>query len=339
MCTGIRLTATDGTVVCARTLEFAVDLESEVLVLPRGLARAGVTPDGRNGLSWMTKHASVGANGVGLPFIFDGLNECGLSVGTFYFPGSAGYMAYRTSEAANTIAPWQVGSWLLETCASVDEVRARIGEVVVPAVVLEAWGFSPPVHYVVHDASGSSLVIEFIDGVIHLHDNPLGVMTNSPAFEWHMTNLRNYVNLSYESATTLHVGPIDLAPLGQGSGMLGLPGDFTPPSRFVRAAAFSRTVLPSATGDEAVLEAFHILNNFDIPRGAARGTERDEHGNAPADYTTWTSANDLAARRFYFRTYDSSRIRQVDLMKMDLDAGEIVALSMGGAEPFEPLGA
>jgi choloylglycine hydrolase len=89
--------------------------------------------------------------------------------------------------------------------------------------------------------------------------------------------------------------------------MLGLPGDFTPPSRFVRAVAFSQSVLPSQTGDEAVVEAFHILNNFDILKGAARDLQKDSHGNIVADYTLWTTANDLKRKRFSFRTFDSSQ--------------------------------
>lgn len=119
--------------------------------------------------------------------------------------------------------------------------------------------------------------------------------------------------------------------------MLGLPGDFTPPSRFVRAVAFSQSVLPSKTGEDAVLQAFHILNNFDIPKGAARDEKKDKHGNILADYTTWTSANGLKRKRFYFRTYDNSQIRMVDLMKMNLDAQEIVAISMKGKEVVKEL--
>ena len=116
--------------------------------------------------------------------------------------------------------------------------------------------------------------------------------------------------------------------------MLGMPGDFTPPSRFVRAVAFSQSVLQPKTGDDAVLTAFHILNNFDIPKGSAREAEKDEHGNILADYTIWTAASDLKAKRFYFRTYEDSRIRMVDLMKMNLDAKDIVTFSMHGEETF-----
>ena len=336
-CTGIRLIAADGTVVHARTLEFGIDLQSDVITVPRGYARTGSTPDGKEGLKWRTKYASLGANGAGLPFIFDGLNERGLAVGSFYFPTTAGFMPYSAADAGKTIAPWEVGSWILENFATIEEVKANIGKITVAEVVFKGWGFVPPVHYVVNDVSGKSIVIEYVGGKLNVYENPLGVMTNSPAFDWHMTNLRNYLNFSLTNLPPVQLGPIKLTPFGQGSGMLGLPGDFTPPSRFVRAVAFSQSVLPSKTGIDAVLQAFHILNNFDIPKGAAREQEKDDHGNIVADYTLWTSVNDLKAKRFYFRTYQNSQIRMVDLTKMNLAAKDISKISMQGDEVIKSL--
>ncbi len=336
-CTGIRLTAEDGTVVYARTLEFSLNLDSNVIMVPRGYARTGTTPQGENGLKWTSKYASLGANGVGMPVVFDGVNEKGLAVGLFYFPTTAGYMKYHAAEASKTIAPWEVGSWILENFATVEEVKQNIGRIAVAEVVFKGWGFVPPTHYVVHDASGKSIVIEYIEGILHVHDNVLGVMTNSPAFDWHMTNLRNYVNFSLVNVPPVKVGSITLTGLGQGTGMLGMPGDFTPPSRFVRAVAYSTSVLPSKTGEEAVLQAFHILNNFDIPKGTAREEQKDAHGNVIADYTIWTSASDLKARRYYFRTHENSQIRSVDLMKLPLDAKSITTFSMKGPEVIKSL--
>jgi choloylglycine hydrolase len=336
-CTGIQLIAEDGTVVYARTMEFGNDIQSEVMMIPRGYARVGTTPDGKEGLKWKAKYASVAANGVGLPVLFDGLNEKGLAAGMFYFPTSAGYMPYTAADAGKTIAQWEVGSWILENFASVEEVKANIGNIVVPAVVFSGWGFAPEAHYIVHDASGKSIVIEYVGGKLNVHDNPLGVLTNSPTFDWHMTNLRNYLNFSMTNAPPVQLGSVKLLPTGQGSGMLGLPGDFTPPSRFVRAVAFSQSVLKPKTGDDAVMEAFHVLNQFDIPKGAAREQEKDAQGNILADYTIWTSANDLKAKRFYFRTYENSQVRMVDLMKMNLDAKDITKISMKGAESITSL--
>jgi choloylglycine hydrolase len=105
----------------------------------------------------------------------------------------------------------------------------------------------------------------------------------------------------------------------------------------VRAVAFSQSAFPSKTGQDAVLTAFHILNQFDIPKGAAREHEKDAQGNILADYTIWTSASDLTTRQFYFRTYDNSQIRRVDLMKMNLDAKDIVKMSMQGGEAISPI--
>jgi choloylglycine hydrolase len=336
-CTGIRLIAVDGTVVHARTMEFAIDIHSDVMMVPRDYSRTGTTPDGKEGLKWKVKYASVGLNGLGLPVLFDGLNEKGLAAGMFYFPGSAGYMPYTANDAGKTIAQWEVVSWILENFANVEEVKANIGNIVVPTVVFSGWGFAPEAHYIVHDASGKSIVIEYVAGKLSLSDNPLGVLTNSPSFDWHMANLRNYVNFSMTNVPPVQLGSVKLVPFGQGSGMLGLPGDFTPPSRFVRAVAFSQSVFPSQTGHDAVLEAFHILNQFDIPKGAARENEKDEHGNIQADYTIWTAASDLKAKQYFFRTYENSQIRMVDLMKMNLDAKDIVTISTKGDEVIKPL--
>ncbi len=244
-------------------------------MIPRGYARVGTTPDGKEGLKWKAKYASVGLNGAALPVLFDGVNEKGLATGTFYFPTSAGYMPYAPSDAGKTVAQWEVGSYILENFASVEEVKAHIGDIVFPSVVFAGWGFAPETHYIVQDSTGASIVIEYVGGKLHIHEAPLGVITNSPAFDWHMTNLRNYVNFSIDNVPPVKLGPIVLKPFGMGTGMLGLPGDFTPPSRFVRAVAFSQSVLPSKTGHDAVLEAFHILNQFDIPKGAAREHDND----------------------------------------------------------------
>jgi choloylglycine hydrolase len=336
-CTGIELIAVDGTIVHARTLEFGIDLKSDVIMVPRGYSRTATTPDGKPGKTWISKYASLGANALGMPVLIDGLNERGLAIGLFYFPTSAKYQTYSPTDADTTIAPWELGSYMLENFATVDEVRANLPNIVVPGVVLAAWKFSPPAHYVVHDATGKSIAIEYTDGRLNIYDNPLGVMTNSPAFDWQMTNLRNYVNFSLTDLPPVKLGSVTLAPFGQGTGMLGLPGDFTPPSRFVRAVAFSQSVLPSQTGYEAILQAFHILNNFDIPKGASRGRDKDEHGNVVADYTIWTSASDLKAKRFYFRSYEDSQIRMIDLTKQKLDGKDVVTWSMKGGEVVREL--
>lgn len=333
-CTGIRIKAKDGAIIAGRTMEFAADLRSNIIVVPRATEFIGTAPGNKPGLRCKSKYGSVGANGFDLPAIVDGLNEKGLEIGIFYFPGYAKYQEVKEGDLGKAIAPWEVPLYLLGNCANVEEAIEAVRKIRVGEAVQKDFGYVPPCHYIINDASGRCVVLEYVDGEPKIHDNPLGVITNSPTFDWHVTNLRNYVNLTVNNVPPIDLAGIKLAGFGQGSGMLGLPGDFTPPSRFIRAVAFTQSALPVATAREGVLQAFHILNQFDIPKGAARGME---NGKEVADYTLWTSVSDLKNLRYHLRTFDDSRIRMVDLKKVDLDAKEIRTISMAGEETIEDL--
>lgn len=331
-CTGITIKPKDGSIIFARTLEFGMDLKSNILLVPKGKELVGTAPGDKAGLRWKTKYGIVGTNAFDLPVILDGINQQGLHVGLFYFPGFARYQEVKAEDSARALAPWELGTFLLGTCSDVKEAVAAAKIVRVGAVVQKDMGFVPPVHYIVTDARGTSVVLEYVDGELKVHANPFGVMSNSPTFDWHMTNLSNYVTISDKNVEKIDLAGKTVKGLGQGSGMLGLPGDFTPPSRFVRAVAFSKSALPVEKAKDGVLQAFHILNQFDIPKGAARGLE---HGKEVSDYTLWTSAADLKNLRYYFRTFDNSRIRLVDMQAVALDAKEIRTISMKGEEQIE----
>jgi len=330
-CTGIRLTAKDGGVVAARTLEFGFDVKSNAMVIPAGAAITGQLPDGGQGIRYTTKYGIVGANGLGTNDVLDGLNDQGLYVGVFYFPDYASYAEATPQNAARAMAPQQYSIWLLGNFATVDEVKANFDKVVLVPVPLEALKAPAPVHFVVHDSSGKTVVIEPVNKSLKLYDNPLGVMSNAPTFDWHMTNLRNYINLSATNVPPVDLDGIKLAQLGQGSGMHGLPGDFTPPSRLVRAVAFSQAAVPSNTSAEGVLQAFHILNNFDIPKGAVRAPQGAE---TEAEYTVWTAATDLKNLRWYFRTFEDQSIRSIDVKKaLAAAGGKMQSISMDSHQP------
>ncbi len=169
-------------------------------------------------------------------------------------------------------------------------------------------------------------MVEPVDGTLKVHDAPLGVMTNAPTYDWHMTNLSNYVNLSVKDIDQTKVGGVAVPAFGAGTGLLGLPGDFTPPSRFVRAVVYSQAAVPNQTAEDAVFAAFHILNQFDIPKGSVMNSAV---GEPTAEITEWTSVADLKNLRWYFRTREDQSIRMVDL-KQALDAakGEIATIEM-----------
>ena len=159
--------------------------------------------------------------------------------------------------------------------------------------------------------------MEIVDEVMHFYENPLGVLTNSPGIEWHWTNLNNYINLQPGTLNEHNFGPITPKSFGHGSGLLGLPGDFTPPSRFVRATFFQLTASQQPTAEESVIQAFHILNNFDIPTGTEFAW-----GKSPADVpsgTQFTVASDTHNCKIYYRTMYNSNIRCIDLKSIDFD--------------------
>src|SRR5262249_17703247 len=155
---------------------------------------------------------------------------------------------------------------------------------------------------------------------------------NAPTFDWHITNLRNYVNLSVTDVPAVAIDGREFAALGMGSGMHGLPGDFTPPSRFVRAAGFAQAARPAEAARGGGLQALRLLNQFDIPRGSVRTVEG---GKVVEDSTQWTAASDLKTCRYYIHTYQNRRIRMVDLRRLDLGAKDVKTIAIGGEEVIE----
>src|SRR5205823_2731757 len=140
---------------------------------------------------WKNQYALVGANAFDQPITVDGLNENGLQVGLFYFPGYAKYQAIKSDDLSRALAPWELGTYLLGTCSNVQEAVAAARNVRVGEVVQPDMGIVPPAHFIVTDARGQCVVLEYIAGELKVHANPFGVMSNSPSFDWHVTNLAN----------------------------------------------------------------------------------------------------------------------------------------------------
>lgn len=324
-CTSFLLRTTDNGAVYGRTMEFGFNLQSNAMFIPRAYALSSVGPDGKPAMAWTSKYAAVGLNALGMTSLVDGLNEKGLAGGLLYFPGFAEYTDPAKADPAKSLAPWDFLTWALTNHATVAEVKAALADVAIINVVQEALKMAPPLHFTLHDATGASLVIEPIDGTLKVYDNPLGVMTNSPPFDWHMTNLRNYVKLSSVNATPLTLGDVTISPLGQGSGLLGIPGDGTPPSRFVRALGLTISAAQVPSGPQSVRLAEHILNNFDIPKGWVRD---QPHDNNQLEYTQWSSVADLENRVYYVKTYEDPVLRAIDLKGFNLDARQITSTEL-----------
>lgn len=312
-CTGITLKSGDSARIVARTIEWGgSELNSRYVIVPRGYTQRSYVPGyTKDGMPFTAKYGYVGLSVEQKEFVVEGLNEAGLSAGLFYFPGYGKYEDYNAGHKNSTITDFQLVSWLLGSCRTTDEVKEAVRNVHVVAIDPRA----STVHWRFADATGRQIVLEIVDGKPHFFDNKLGVLTNSPGFEWHMTNLNNYVNLYSGTAGAHAFGDVQLASFGAGSGFLGIPGDVTPPSRFVRAAFFQTTAPVQSTAAAAVRQAFQILNNFDIPVGI-EFPAGEVHADIPSA-TQWTTATDMTNRVIYYRTMYDSSIRSIALDRID----------------------
>ena len=171
--------------------------------------------------------------------------------------------------------------------------------------------------------------MEFGDGKVNLYDNPMGILTNAPSFPWHVNHLRQFMGMRNETPKTGEMAGAKLIPTGHGLGMIGLPGDLTPPSRFVRLGVTTHFADQPESADKALNLCQHIVNSFDIVSGMV--VEKDPHGKVVASETTqFATFRDLTNKILYFRTYENIDLRKVDLKKLDFGGDKVKFIVMDG---------
>lgn len=325
-CTGVLLKAADQSVISGRTLEFGQNLELKATFVPRNITFTASTPQG-NGLRYKSKFSAVGISCFNDPAIMDGINEAGLVAGAFYFPNFAEYTAVTNSNQNVALSPVDFVNWMLTQFSNIEDLQQALSSVVIVPTVYSSWGPTPPpMHYIVYDKTGKSIVIEPTDSSLVVYQNPLGTITNSPTFDWHLTNLSNYINLYPYNLAPISFSGFEIQSLGQGSGMLGLPGDFTPPSRFVRAAFFSNYAFYPQNAGSLVGEIFHLLNQFDIPKGVVRSKD---NGKVNYDITYITTAKSPSNLRYYYKTNEQQVINYIDLNQLNKNASSVKVMPLG----------
>jgi choloylglycine hydrolase len=304
-CTDFRVMAKDGTVVIARSMEFAADLKSNLRTSNRNRVNNMTAPDGKPGLAWKSKYGYL---------YLDGMNEAGLSFEALYLPNLAAYQAVPAGKDNQALPYIHLGDWVLGNFKTVDEVKAALQSVYVYEEKIPGQGDMVfPLHFSIYDNTGKGIVVEYVAGKLTIYDS-IGVLTNSPIYSWHTTNLENYLHLSPLNPKSVAISGKTFEANGQGFGMIGLPGDITPPSRFVKVATLAKAAVPAEDATGAVNLAEHIINNVDIVRGIAR---EPISGNYIDETTQWTVFKDLTHKIFYYHTYNDLTLRSVAMDKMD----------------------
>lgn len=317
-CTDFTLKTLDGTVVSARSMEWGADLQSRLAIHARDEQRVSKAPDGKPGLKWVAKQGFVGADVSGLDAIVDGVNEKGLSYSLLWFPEYTKYPPIEIGQEAKVVDVTDLGAYLLGTCTTVDEAKAALSKISIGATNVASFGGIPTAHVALHDAHGNNAVVEWVNGKQVISENPNGVLTNSPSFDWHLINLKNYIRVDALNPEPVKIRGTILGSPGQGGGFLGIPGDWTPPSRFVRTTAMLRFAKPAPDVSSGINLAAHIMNAVDIPKGDVRDVVG---GQEFTDYTQWILIKNLKNPAIYFRSYDNLSLRKVDLSKINFSAG------------------
>lgn len=310
MCTALTLGSGDH--YFGRNLDLDRSYGEEVCIMPHRFP----VPFRRMG-TWEDHFAVIGMATVvsGMPLFYDGVNEHGLAMAGLNFPGNA-YYAPIQPEGEN-VSPFELIPWILGQCRTVGEARQRLNRINLADIPFSDQLPLAPLHWIIADRT-QSIVVESMKDGLHIHDDPPGVLTNNPPFPYQMFNLNQYRNLRIDSGENFFSEELPLEVYCQGLGALGLPGDVSSMSRFVRAA-FGRA--HSVCGEDessAVSQFFHLLSSVEMVRGCCR-----TDGGA-WDITVYSACMNLDRGLYYYATYDNRQISCVDLHCADLEGDRII---------------
>lgn len=249
----------------------------------------------------------------GYPLYYDATNEKGLSMAGLNFPGNAVYK--RKITGVDNITPFEFIPWVLGQCTNLTEAETLLSRTNLVNISFSDSLPLSPLHWIIAD-SERSIVVESMANGLRIYDDPIGVLTNNPPFDYHMQNLKNYLHLTRDEPTNRFAPGIDLTPYSRGMGAIGLPGDLSSSSRFIKAAF---TKLNSISGDseaESISQFFHILGSVAQQNGCVRVGESFEK-------TVYSSCCNTDQGIYYYTTYDNSQITGVKLYGEDLDGSTL----------------
>lgn len=311
MCTSIALN--DGRFYFGRNLDLEYGFGEKTVITPRRypfeFRRAGRMD---------SHYALIGMAAVqdGYPLYAEAANEKGLCIAGLNFPGNAYYPMEEAEDKAN-ISPFELTAWLLGQCASVKEARALLERTQLVRINFSERLPLSPLHWHIADRE-ESIVLESMRDGLRIYENPVGVLTNNPPFDFHLANLHQYLNLTTDYPVNRFSEKADLKPFGVGLGSFGLPGDFSPASRFVKTAFLKLNSVSDGGEEGAVSRFFHLLDAVAMPDGIVQTPD------GKYEYTRYSSCIDAEKGVFYYKTYENSCLAAVDMRRERLDGDQLI---------------
>ncbi len=318
MCTAVNFKTKDH--YFGRNLDLEYTYQETVTVTPRNF------PFRFRVMGEITHHyAMIGMAYVvdGYPLYYDATNEKGVSMAGLMFAGNAHYPGM--AEGKDNIAPFEFIPWILGRCGTMAEVRSLLEKINLVNIAFHDSLPLTPLHWMI-SCQGESVVVESMQDGLHIHENPVGVLTNNPPFPMQLWNLNNYMGLSRNGQENRFGATLPLEVYSRGMGALGLPGDLSSASRFVRAAFVLHNSVCGESEEESVGQFFHILTSVEQQRGCVK------MGGEEYEITAYSSCCNTDKGIYYYTTYKNRQISAVDLWQENLESNDVIAYSLVKSE-------
>lgn len=314
MCTAVSFVTKDH--YFGRNLDYEFSYEEAVTVMPRNYKHAVRRNMGN-------RYAMIGMAYVveDYPLFYDAVNEKGLGMAGLLFPGNAIY-SHEKKRKKDNVASFEFIPWILGQCANVEDAEKILGRIHLTDEAFSAELPPTPLHWIIADRD-RTIVVEAVADGLKVYDNPVHVLTNNPTFDFQMFNLNRYMALSAGEPENEFAKEAGLTPYSRGMGALGLPGDLSSTSRFVKAAFTRMNSVCGEAEEESVSQFFHILGSVWQQKGCVR-MERDD-GKVVYEKTIYSSCCNATKGIYYYITYDNSCIMAVDMHKENLDGDTLVS--------------
>ena len=306
MCTAVRFINDKGEMYFGRNLDWSTSYGEKVVITPKNYQYHSAF------LGEMSPKAAIIGMAVieeNTPLYFDCANEAGLAIASLNFPGYAEYEKDAVPGKIN-VAVYEFPLWIAMNFTTVAEVKTALKNVAIVAKPIDEKYPVSLLHWMIGDKN-QSIVVEYTSEGLQVFDNDVDVLTNQPGYNWHRENLRNYMNLSSAQPEKVEWGKAEVSAFGSGSMMHGLPGDYYPSSRFVRAAYLNTHYPVKSTEDENVSRLFHTLASVAMIDGAAA------MANGDFEKTIYTGGFSTATNSYYYSTYEDPAIKQAKLSDYD----------------------